>query len=55
MISVHLILIPVFRRTLTDWNSLPLAVRLLTLTQSFHGSAELGTLQPLLIIITLRR
>jgi len=26
-----------FPRTITDWNSLPLAVRLLQSTQSFHG------------------
>jgi len=26
-----------FSRTITDWNSLPLAVRLLQSTQSFHG------------------
>jgi len=27
-----------FPRTITDWNSLPLAVRLLQSTQSFHGA-----------------
>jgi len=47
----------IFLRTITDWNSLPLAVRLLQSTSSVlpRGSAELGILLSLLIIMTLRR